>query len=523
MQSEWICLALVFCLVLAGCSTTASPPATATPSATATPDPFAQSLAAFEVELEAVRQELKIPGMSAAIVKDGQLLWARGLGYADVENQTPATPDTPYHLASVTKTFAAVVIMQLVQEGKLSLDDPVSRYGVKLPEGEKVLVRHLLSHTSAGTPGARYRYDGDRYARLSQVIQAATGRSFQEWLFERILQPLGMNDTAPSPAGCTGLPLAPACERVYRAIARPYRLGENSDSIPGYYQTTFSAAAGLISTVTDLAKLDAALDANTLVTAATKQLMWTPTVSNSGQDLPYGLGWFTQDYRGTRLIWHYGYWPPSISALFVKLPEERLTFIVLANTDGLSHPFPLGDGDLLTSLPALTFYKRFVLAPRYGQPLPAIDWSADSSTALTAISHVPDQAVRELLTKESDARQKVANSVMSAEEKARILAEKRALAAEVAKSLDPKILDGYVGEYEMEQLGITLSVSRVPDGLYIQQPGYPPGELLPLSETRFFTVVGTDVYDIEFTLDGTNHASGLVVTGSGQRFLGKRK
>ena len=89
--------------------------------------------------------------------------------------------------------------MQLVQEGKLSLDDPVPRYGVKLLEGDKVLVRHLMSHTSEGTPGQRYQYNGARYGLLSQVVQAATGRTLQEWVYERIIQPLGMQNTAPSP------------------------------------------------------------------------------------------------------------------------------------------------------------------------------------------------------------------------------------------------------------------------------------------------------------------------------------
>jgi CubicO group peptidase (beta-lactamase class C family) len=483
---------------------------------------FTQSLAAFEGDLEAVRQELKIPGLSAAVVKDGQVVWARGLGLADVEKGIAATPETPYHLASVSKPFSALVIMQLVQEGKLSLDDPVSRYGVSLPEGERVLVRHLMSHTSAGTPGARYEYDGNRYGMLSQVIQAATGRSFQEWLFERILQPLDMDNTAPSPAGCTGLPFAPACERVYQTIALPYQLDENLSFVPGYYQTNFSAAAGLISTVIDLAKLDAALDANTLVTAATKEQMFTPTVSNSGQELPYGLGWFTQSYRGTRLIWHYGHWSPSISSLFFRIPEEGLTLIVLANTDGLSRPFQLGDGDIMTSLVALTFYKDLVLAPRYDQPLPAIDWSGDNSTVLAAIKQVQDEAVRDLLAKEFYSRRMVVSSLAQVQEQARQLAEKRAKAREMAKSMDPRTLDAYAGEYKIEQLGITLSVSRIEDGLTIQQPGEAPQELLALSETRFFLVVGTDLYDVEFTVEGASQVTGLVVTVYGQSYTAKR-
>ena len=340
----------------------------------------AKTLAAFEAELENLRQQMKIPGMSAAVVKDGKLIWARGFGYADVENGIPATAETPYHLASVTKTFAAAVIMQLVQEGKLSLDDPVSRYGVNLPEGNAVLVRHLMSHTSEGTPGQRYQYNGARYGLLSQVVLAATGRSLQEWVYERILQPLGMENTAPSPpAACAGLPFAPTCERVYAALAKPYFLDADFNPLPGFNEDYFNAGAGLMSTVVDLAKYDAALDANTLVTAATKQQMWTPTVSNSGQKLPYGLGWFTQSYRDTRLIWHSGFSPPSTSALFLKLPEEGLTLIVLANTDLLSRSYQAGHGDaddVLSSLVAVTFYKDFVLAPRSDQPLPVIDWSA---------------------------------------------------------------------------------------------------------------------------------------------------
>jgi CubicO group peptidase (beta-lactamase class C family) len=262
MRRVWFLITALVITLLAGCATPPTKPV----------ELNEETWNQFEVELESLRQEMKIPGMSAAVVKDGQLVWARGLGYADVENHVPATPETPYHLASVTKTFAAVIIMQLVQEGKLSLDDPVSRYGVTLPEGDKVLVRHLMSHTSEGTPGQRYQYNGARYGQLSQVVLVATGRSLQEWVYERIIQPLGMEDTAPSPpAACAGLPFAPTCERVYAALTRLYCLDVDFNPAPGFSQDYFNAGAGLMSTVLDLAKFDAALDANTLVTAATKE------------------------------------------------------------------------------------------------------------------------------------------------------------------------------------------------------------------------------------------------------------
>jgi len=530
MKTRSRLLWIILVLALAGCGAPAAPLA---PAATTTPDPFTQSLVAFEVELEALRQELRIPGLSAAVVRDGEVVWARGLGYADVENQVPATAETPYQLASVTKPFAALVIMQLVQDGKLSLDDPVSRYGVLLPEGDSVLVRHLMSHTSAGTPGARFQYDGSRYGMLSQVVFAATGRSLQDWLYERVLSPLGMDDTVPGPPPtCAGLPFAPSCERVYAALARPYMFaldaagdGELSP-VPGFCVDSFNAGAGLISTVLDLAKFDAALDANSLVPAATKEQMWTPAVSNSGQTLPYGLGWFTESYGGTRLVWHTGFSPPSTSALFLKLPDEGLTFIVLANNDMLSRHFQ-GEAasafQAMGSLLGVTFYKDFILAPRYGQPLPVIDWTADSSSVLAAIGEVQDEAVRDLLEKELRARRGVAGSLDDLKAHLERLETMVAAAEEVGKALDPQVLDGCAGEYELAQIGATLSVTRVENELYMNTPGAPPNPLLPMSATSFFILSGYDYYQFDFTPDPANGSCRLVLTLSGMSFTGWRK
>ena len=124
----------------------------------------AARIARFESQLESLRQELKIPAYSAAIVKDQKVIWAKGFGFADVENKIPATEHTAYHLASLTKTFASTILMQLVQDGKLNLDDPVSKYGITLEANGVIKVRHLFSHTSEGNPGEQYRYNGNRFA-----------------------------------------------------------------------------------------------------------------------------------------------------------------------------------------------------------------------------------------------------------------------------------------------------------------------------------------------------------------------
>ena len=155
-------------------------------------------IAGLEVLLENLRQDLKIPAYSAAIVKDQKVVWAKGFGYADIENKIPATEHTSYHLASLTKTFGSTILMKLVQDGKVNLDDPVSKYGINLESNGLIKVRHLFSHTSEGNPGERYSYNGNRFAELDKVVQRASGKSFAELLIADILEPLGMNETAPN-------------------------------------------------------------------------------------------------------------------------------------------------------------------------------------------------------------------------------------------------------------------------------------------------------------------------------------
>jgi CubicO group peptidase (beta-lactamase class C family) len=162
--------------------------------------PEAARLGKLESSLESLRQDLKIPALSAAVVKDQSVIWAGGFGYADPEKKIPATEHTPYHLASLTKTFASTVVMRLVQDGKVGLDDPVSKYGINLESDGVIRVKHLLSHTSEGNPGEHYSYNGNRFGELDKVIERATGKSFAEVLISDILDPLGMSESAPNVA-----------------------------------------------------------------------------------------------------------------------------------------------------------------------------------------------------------------------------------------------------------------------------------------------------------------------------------
>jgi CubicO group peptidase (beta-lactamase class C family) len=315
----------------------------------------AQSLTEFESVLERIRTDLKIPGYSAAITKNRKIVWAKGFGRSNKERGINATPETVYHLASLTKPFAATIIMQLIEENKLNLETPISDYGIELGTPGVIKVKHLLSHTSEGVPGTYYKYSGNRYAYLDAVISGASGKTFCELLNEKIILHLNLNLTAPypySPTNCL------QNSQILEKLARGY--SPNGQNIM-FYPTYFGSSAGLVSNVLDMSQFSIALDNDLLLTAESKELMFTPTISNSGNELPYGLGWFIDNNESVKIIWHYGYWD-AISTLILKIPERELSFVILANTDRLSSASQgIGSNeDVNCSVVAQEFLNAFV-------------------------------------------------------------------------------------------------------------------------------------------------------------------
>lgn len=345
---------------------------------------------ALRQEMERLGSELKIPGMSVAIVRNQKVIFAEGFGYADLANKIPATPATPYNIASITKTFSAAVLMKLVEQGHLNLDaqladiladadfpyknstihgyadlcreirsaskNPFFRYGSLIRnyrcDTEKITVRHHLTHTSQGTPGQTYRYNGFLFQFLTYAAQQASGKKFDALLVDYIIAPLEMTRTIP------GINESLA-NQALADRAKYYRRGFWGNFVSSSYPVTLSASAGIISTVLDLAKFDAGMDQNRIVSAESKAAMFTPAISNNGNPLPYGLGWFTQQHQGVKLIWHYGHAPKAYSSLILKVPDEMITFILLANSDGASSRFNLGAGDVLRSPFAVAFLNLF--------------------------------------------------------------------------------------------------------------------------------------------------------------------
>ncbi len=326
-----------------------------------------EGLVGFEAQLDSIRVALRIPGMAAAIAQGDEIVWSRGFGLADVEKGRPATDTTSFFVGSVTKSVAAIILMQLVEEGLVNLDDPISDYGVTLDPQGVITVRQVFNHTSEGNPGSVHRYSGNRYVTLGDVMLAASGKTFAQLLTERILQPLQLHHTAPD-FNLLGDFLVTGLNRrdFVGNMAMPYELLDGS-VVPSGYPRHFSPSAGLISSARDLARISIALDQDLFMDPKTKSQMLSPSVAIDGDDKTYGLGWYVQWHDGVKLEWHGGEWNAQ-SALLLRAPEYSLTFVALANTRRMSGAYRMGIGDVMQSGPGRLFVESFVLGD---EPLPS--------------------------------------------------------------------------------------------------------------------------------------------------------
>jgi CubicO group peptidase (beta-lactamase class C family) len=311
----------------------------------------------LEHDLEKLRKKYDVPGMSAAVNEGDLVIWQQGFGKAKIGG-VDADPNTVYHLASLTKPFAAVVLLQLVQERKLDLNTPASDFGITFTNSRNITVRHILSHISDGEPGTRYKYDGARFRRLDKVIEKVTGKPFASAVYERVLQPLNLTNTSPNPQDTVACELA---QRNASEFAQRLAQGYHSDGTRTIsYKNGFSVSAGMVSTVGDIASFSMAWDKNELLNPELKELAWTAAQTPAGKKLAYGLGWFVYGDRHQKIVWHYGWWD-GVSSLIVKVPARKLTFVLLANSDMLSRPFDLGgDNNVYRSKFAKAFLDAFL-------------------------------------------------------------------------------------------------------------------------------------------------------------------
>jgi CubicO group peptidase (beta-lactamase class C family) len=324
--------------------------------------------ALFERYLESLREQTAIPGLSAVIVQGRRVVWEAGLGKQDVEANVAARPDTPYLIGGLTQSFGAVVLGQCVERTGLSIDAQVRRWTSSIPESSAT-IRHVMAHASSGAPGEAFSYDPFRYATLTSVAEDCATRPFRRTVAEDIFDRLGMSDSLPgrdlqrmaSSSGFFDDARLRRYEGVLQRLAIPYRVDRTGKATRvDYPSDSVSTADGLVSTARDLARFDMAVDDDVLIAGALRAAAWTNVTTSSGARLPTGLGWLVQTYNSERLVWHFGAVRDSASSLVLKVPSRDITLILLANSDGLSAPYTLTDGDVTASLFAKLFLRLFV-------------------------------------------------------------------------------------------------------------------------------------------------------------------
>jgi CubicO group peptidase (beta-lactamase class C family) len=311
---------------------------------------------AFEGYIELLRQSAGIPGLSGVLIQDRTIVWERGLGYANLDSRIPARPDTPYAIGDLTEAFTSVLVLRCSEERRVALDREITNYGGAVPE-DRATVRQVLTHTSQ-SPGT-FKFDPDRYAQLTGVVEHCANQPFRKALAHQLLDRLAM--AASVPGRDFAVPGAVASDmldrtyfehyrRVLESLAVPYRVDKKGHATRNDIPFDgINGANGLVSTVRDLAQFDRGLDDGLLLRDTTLAAAWTPAQGNGGAPLPTGLGWFVQSYRGVPLVWQYGVVANAYSGMILKIPSRRVTLILLANSDGLAIPYQLEAGDVTRS------------------------------------------------------------------------------------------------------------------------------------------------------------------------------
>lgn len=314
---------------------------------------FAQNGVATKVD-DYVRAEMEaqqIPGLSLAVINNGEIVLARGYGLANVEHQAPVKPETIFQSGSVGKQFTATAVMMLVEDGKLSLDDKLTKYFTDAPETwNKITVRHLLTHTSGMTdypdgfdmrrdyteddlvqlikqtplafqPGEKYSYSNLAYVMLGVLIHKVSGKFYGDFLQERIFKPLDMSTARV----ISETDIVPNRAAGYRVVNGQLK---NQNWVSPSLNTTADGALYL--TVYDMAKWDAALYTEKLLKRASLDAMWTPVKLNDGKTHPYGFGWTLGQTRGHRVVEHGGSWQ-GFKSQISRYVDDKLTVVVFAN------------------------------------------------------------------------------------------------------------------------------------------------------------------------------------------------
>ena len=319
----------------------------------------------------------QIPGCAVMVRHDGKVVLCQGYGVANLEHGVRVTPQTVFQSGSIGKQFTAMAIMMLIEEQKLALEDPISKYLDVTENCSAIRVRHLLTHTSglgdypesfslqrdytedellkmimaqplAFAPGEKWSYSNLGYVTLGILIHKVSGESWGDLLQERVFAPLGMKHTRA---------ISEAEIIPNRAAGYVLKEGQLKNQLWVSPSVNNTADGSLYFTAEDLAKWDEALENGKLISRASYQQMWAPVKLNNGATASYGFGWrISKSDSGRRVLEHGGAWQ-GFASYIARYPGDRLSIAVLCNRAG-------GSASYIAKRIA-GFYVR-ALAPRVG-------------------------------------------------------------------------------------------------------------------------------------------------------------
>ena len=303
-----------------------------------------------------------VPGISAAVVENGEPVWSEGFGVADLENYVAATPTTLYRLGSISKSITAVATMQLWERGKLDLDAPVQKYCPAFPKKDyPITTRELLGHLGGirhydadlkrdvpedsarhfatmqeslqifandplvAKPGTEFHYSTYGYTLIGCVMEGASSEKYIDFVHQNVFVPAGMYDTQADNYFAVVQHRTRWYHRDKNGTVQNAGVLDSSYKIPG---------GGLVSSADDMAKFAAAMLGGKLLKPATQAALWTPQHTPDGNSTSYGLGWGVTDRFGVHLVLHDGGQQGTSTSMYLA-PERQAAVIVLCNMDGI--------------------------------------------------------------------------------------------------------------------------------------------------------------------------------------------
>ena len=503
------------------------------------------------------------PGAIVLIAKDDTVIYRKSFGMANLELNVPMKPENVLHLASITKQFTSVSILLLMEQGKLNLQDPLSKYIADYPRGNEITLHHLLNHTSGiksftnladfrnktrndmtpeeiissfkklpleFEPGERYEYSNSEYVLLGYIIEKISGMSYENFIQQYIFDRLGMKNSYYG-----------SSDRIIPDRANGYQLNDSSYQNAEYISMTIPYAAGsLMSTVDDMFLWSKAIHHNTLISEKSKQIAFTNYTLKNGKHSNYGYGWAINELAGTTSIEHTG-GINGFTTSGIYLPGSNIYSIVLTNLDDGSGPEagnlravsiilgkPIVDKASVTLsekqlkqwvgayqfedvIRFITYGEGILYSTREGgRPFKLIPVSENEfkfDNSFTIYKFTSKNGKKQALYTD-----RIKKSIGTE-------TDKKPASQKEAITLAEEILIKYVGVYEL-QPSFQIEIEKQNDRMYAKTTGQPPVELFAETENSFF--IKEINAQVVFNVDADGTVKSLHFIQRGQQMEGRK-